>query len=123
MLLLAAAARAAAPIEQDPKFIAVAQRFKSSLGISVLPAPVGDAVVARIYNVTLLQAEHLDNAVQILTWVEDELKRYPAGFLQKHGPNHLMQANAFHSKTAQGAAVLYTPTLIADKNSGSILVT
>ncbi len=123
MLLLAASARAAAPIEQDPRFIAVAQRFQTSLGISVQPAPVGDAVVARIYNVTPLQAEHLDNVVQILTWVEYELKRYPAGFLQKHGPKHLMLANAFHSKTAKGAAVLYSPTFIADKNSGSILVT
>ncbi len=121
--VLANSAAAAGPIEQDPKFTAVAQRFQSGLGISVQPAPVGDAVVAKIYNVTPLQAEHLDNAVQILAWVEEDLKRYPAGFLQKHGPKHLMLANAFHSKTAQGTAALYSPTFIADKNSGSILVT
>ena len=121
--VLATSAAAAGPIEQDPKFTAVAQRFQSGLGISVQPAPVGDAVVAKIYNVIPSQADHLDNAMQILTWVEDELKRYPAGFVQKHGPKHLMLANAFHSKTAQGTAALYSPTFIADKNSGSILVT
>ncbi|MCX6851087.1 MAG: hypothetical protein NTY98_19430 [Verrucomicrobia bacterium] len=122
-VLLTASFAAAETIEQNPKLIAVAQRFQSGLGIIVKPAPVGDAVVARIYNVTPLQAEHLDNAVQILTWVEEELKRYPAGFVQKHGPKHLMLADAFHSKSAKGAAALYSPTFIADKYSSSILVT
>ncbi|MCF7789242.1 MAG: hypothetical protein K9N47_24180 [Prosthecobacter sp.] len=122
-VLLTASFAAAETIEQDPRLIAVAQRFQSGQGIIVQPAPVGDAVVARIYNVTPLQAEHLDNAVQILTWVEEELKRYPAGFVQKHGPKHLMLANAFHSKSAKATAPLYSPTFIADKNSGSILVT
>jgi hypothetical protein len=51
------------------------------------------------------------------------LKRYPSGFVKKHGPKNLTLANAYISKTAKGAALSYSPTLMAETASDSILVT
>jgi len=49
------------------------------------------------------------------------LKRYPAGFMKKHGPKNLVLANAYISKTAKGPTLTYSPTLTAEKVSDSIL--
>ena len=111
------------PIEQDPKFAAVALRFKTDFGQTVKVARANDPLVATTYVVTPMKSEHLANGLQILTWVEAELKRYPAGFLQKHSPGNLVLANAYISRAAKVTAPPYSPTFIAEKSSDSILVT
>ncbi len=122
-LMLAASAFAVEAIEQDAKFTAVAQRFQNDFGLSLKLAQADDPVFAKNHVVSPLKPEHLDHALQILTWVEAELKRYPAGFVKKHSPKNLVIANAYISKTAKGPALTYSPTLIAEKSSDSILVT
>ncbi|MCX6853307.1 MAG: hypothetical protein NTV80_00205 [Verrucomicrobia bacterium] len=114
---------ASASIEQDPKFAAAVQRFQTGFGATIKLARADDAVFAKNYVATALKPEHFDNTLQILTWVESELKRYPAGFLKKHGPKNLVLANAYISKTAKGTTPAYSPTFIAEKSSDSILVT
>jgi hypothetical protein len=123
VLMLVASALAAEAVEQDGKFVEVAQRFQTGFGLSVKLAKVDDPVFAKNQVVTVLKPEQLDHALQILTWVEAELKRYPAGFIQKHGSKNLVLANAYISKSAKGPAVTYSPTFIADRGSDSILVT
>ncbi len=122
-LMLAVPTFALEAIEQDTKFTTVAQRFQADFGLTMKLAQVDDPVFAKSQVVTALKPEHLDNALQILTWVEAELKSYPSGFVKKHGPKNLVLANAFISKTAKGPALTYSPTLIAEKASDSILVT
>jgi len=122
-LMLAASAFAVEAIEQDAKFTAVAQRFQNDFGLSLKLAQADDPVFAKNHVVSPLKPEHLDHALQILTWVEAELKRYPAGFVKKHSPKNLVIANAYISKTAKGPALTYSPTLIAEKSSDAILVT
>jgi hypothetical protein len=122
-LMLATSVFAVEAIEQDANFTAMAQRFQANFGLSLKLAQVDDAVFAKNYVVTALKTEHLDNALQILTWMEAELKRYPSGFVKKRSPKNLVLANAYISKTAKGPALTYSPTLIAEKASDSILVT
>jgi len=122
-LMLAAAAFAVETIERDSNFAAVALRFQADFGLTLKLARVDDPVVAKNHAVTVLKPEHLENALQILTWVEAELKRYPAGFVKKHGSKHLVLANAYISTAAQGAASAYSPTFISERASDSILVT
>jgi len=110
-------------IDQNQKFAPVVQRFQTDFGVTINLAPFDDPVVAKNHVVTALKTEQLDNALQILTWVEAELKRYPAGFLKKHGSKNLVLANAYISKSAKGPAAAYSPTFITDRASDSILVT
>jgi hypothetical protein len=121
--MLTVSAFAGEAIEQDSKFMEVAQRFQTDFGLSLKRASIDDPVFAKNYNVTALKPEHHDNALQILTWVETELKRYPAEFIQKHGPKNLVLANAYISKSAKDAALTYSPTFVSDRASDSILVT
>ena len=114
---------ASTSIEKDPKFAEAVQRFQNGLGATIKLALVDDATFAKNYVVTALKPEHVDNTLQILTWMESELKRYPAGFVKKHGPRNLVVANAYISKTANVAALAYSPTFIAETTSDSILVT
>ncbi len=114
---------ASTSIEKDPKFAEAVQRFQNGLGATIKLALVDDATFANNYVVTALKPEHVDNTLQILTWMESELKRYPAGFVKKHGPRNLVVANAYISKTANVAALAYSPTFIAETTSDSILVT
>ena len=122
-LMLISSAFALEAIEREPKFIEVAQRFQTGFGLSVKLAKVDDPVFAKNQVVTAVKPEHLDHALQILTWVEAELKRYPAGFIQKHGPKNLVLANAYTSRSAKGAAATYSPTFINDRATDAILVT
>ncbi len=112
-----------ARVENAPKFIAVAQRFQTDFGVTIKLAQSDDPERAMTHDVSPLLLEHLENALQVLTWVEAELRRYPAGFLQKHGSKNLILANAYVSKTSKGTGTPYSPAFIAEKKSDSILVT
>jgi hypothetical protein len=122
-LMFVTSALAVEAFEQAPKFNSVAQRLQSDFGLSLKLAQIDDSLFAKNYVVSPLKVEHLDHALQILSWMEAELKRYPAGFVKKHSPKNLVLANAYISKTAKGAAQTYSPTLISEKVSDSILVT
>lgn len=122
-LMLAITGSAAEVIERDPKFTTVAQRLQTDFGLALKLASKDDPVFAKSYVVTALKAGHSEIALQILTWAEAELKRYPAGFLKKHGPRNLVLANAFISKADKSNTPAYSPTFIAEKSSDSLLVT
>ncbi len=109
--------------EESPKFIAVAQRFQNNFGIALKVWHSNDSSVGASYQVTALKPEHLENVLQVLTWVDVELKRYPAGFLKTHGSRNLVLANAYIPKNAKGSGTAYSPAFIAEKRSASILVT
>ena len=111
-----------ASIEQDPKFAAAVQRFQTSFGATLKLACSDDAVFAKNYIVTALKPKHFDNTLQILTWMESELNRYPAGFVKKHGPKNLVLANAYISKTAKGNTLAYSPTFIVKSFPSPIFI-
>ncbi len=67
LLMLATSAFAVETIDQDTKFMVVAQRFQIDFGISLKLARVDNPVFAKNYTVTALKPEHQDNALQILT--------------------------------------------------------
>ena len=92
--------KAGAPIEQNPDFSEAVKRFQTDFGVTIQLARGDEAVTAQSYDVTTLKAEHLTNALSVLTWVEAELKRYPAGFVKKHGSKNLVLANAYVSAEA-----------------------
>ena len=122
-LMLAASAFGVEAIKKDAKFTTVAQRFQTDFGLSLKLAQVDDGLFAKNHVVSALKPEHLDHALQILTWMEAELRRYPTGFVKKHSPKNLVLANTCISKTAKGQALTYSPTFIAEKATDSILVT
>jgi len=111
------------PIKDDPKFKAIAERFQTDFGATIKLAQSKDDVVATNYEVRVLEPAQLENAIKVLTWLETEYKRFPAGFFKKHGSKNLVLANAYVSKTWKGPGVPYSPTTIAEKRSYSILVT
>ena len=111
------------PIVENAKFIGFVQRFQADFGMDIKLWRSDDALIATNYDVSPLTPDHLENVLQILTWVEAELKRYPSGFIQKHGSRNLFLANAYVSKTWKGTGVPYSPTFIAEKSSDSILTT
>ncbi len=99
-------------LEEIPKFIAVAQRFQDNFGIALKVWSSRDSSVGASYQVTALKPEHLENVLQVLTWVDVELKRYPAGFLKTHGSRNLVLANAYIPKNAKGLGTAYSPAFI-----------
>ena len=72
---------------------------------------------------TALKSEHLENTLQVLTWIDTELKRYPSGFLKRHGSRNFVLANAYVPKTWKGPGAPYSPMFIVERPSASILVT
>lgn len=110
-------------IEENPQFSVVAQRLYLDFDIEIKLAQSDDPLRATTHNASPLVPEHQENALQVLTWVEAELRRYPAGFLQKHGARNLVLANAYIPKTWKGTGTPYSPAFIAEKKSDSILVT
>jgi hypothetical protein len=111
------------PIKDDPKFKAIVERFQTDFGATIKLAQSKDDVVAANYEVRILEPAQLENAIKVLTWLETEYKRFPAGFFKKHGSKNLVLANSYVSKTWKGPGVPYSPATISEKRSNSILVT
>ncbi len=120
--MFTAAAAGGATIEQNPQFTAVAQRFQAGFGLPLKLAVSDDPVFGKQHVVTALKPEHLGNALQILTWMEAELKRYPAGFVKQHSWKNIVLGDGFLYKGYKGTARPYTSTFIADFASDSLLV-
>ncbi|MCY2942857.1 MAG: hypothetical protein NTV50_14475, partial [Planctomycetota bacterium] len=111
------------PIKEDPKFKAIAERFQTDFGATIKLVQSKDDVVGTNYEVRVLEPAQLENAIKVLTWLETEYKRFPAGFFKKHGSKNLVLANSYVSKTWKGSGVPYSPPTISEKRSNSILVT
>jgi len=116
-------ALAVEPIKEDPKFKAIVERFQTDFGATIKLAQSKDDVVATNYDVRILEPAQLENVIKVLTWLETEYKRFPAGFFKKHGSKNLVLANYYVSKTWKGSGVPYSAPTIAEKRSNSILVT
>jgi hypothetical protein len=116
-------ALAAAPIEENQKYAALVERFQTDFGMTIKLARPNDALIATSYDMKPLLLEHLDNTLKVLTWIETEFKRYPAGFIKHYGSRNLVLANSYLTKTRTGTALPYSPPTIPDKRSGSILLT
>jgi hypothetical protein len=111
------------PVARNPELIVASQRLQSSFGIGIKLGLGNDPAVAKIYDITPIETEHVANALSMLEWINAELKRYPEGFLRKFGSKNLVLANAYISKASKRALTPYSPTFIAHKNSSSIFVT
>lgn len=70
------------PIKEDPKFKVIAERFQTDFGATIKLAQSKDDVVATNYDVRVLEPAQLENAIKVLTWLETEYKRFPAGFFK-----------------------------------------
>lgn len=88
-------------VEQDPRFIALADTYRADFGGSVKVWGTNSAAAAAGYQVTPLATEHLSNATDMFIWIEDELKRYPAGFIKKYGPKNVVLSNAFITNSSK----------------------
>ncbi|MCX6888307.1 MAG: hypothetical protein NTU71_02570 [Verrucomicrobia bacterium] len=73
-------------------------RFKAQYDIEIRSAESDDNALSASYDITPVTDANLAGTVKVLEWVEEELKRYPAGFLKHHGPRQLVLAESFLSK-------------------------
>ena len=98
-------------------------RFKAQYDIEIRSAQADGEAFAVAYDVTPVADANLANTLQVLGWVEDELKRYPAGFLKHHGPRHLVLAEAFLSKRLVAGAKPISPASFEFKSADAIALT
>ncbi|MCX6920838.1 MAG: hypothetical protein NTX20_05895 [Verrucomicrobia bacterium] len=89
---------AAEPIPAGQQLADLKGRFKAQYDIEIQSAQADDKALSASYNVTPVGDANLAGTVKVLGWVEEELKRYPAGFLKHHGPRQLVLAESFLSK-------------------------
>ena len=88
---------AAEPIPAGQQLADLKGRFKAQYDIEIQSAQTDDKAFEAAYEVTPVTDANLPSTLKVLGWVEDELKRYPAGFLKHHGPRHLVLAESFVS--------------------------
>ena len=89
---------AAEPIPAGQQLADLKGRFKAQYDIEIRKAQADDKALSASYDVTPVADANLAGTVKVLGWVEEELKRYPAGFLKHHGPRQLVLAESFLSK-------------------------
>ena len=89
---------AAESLPPSPPLAALAGRLQADYGLTIQLAQPTDKALAAAYEVKPVSPENLANTLKVLGWVEDELKRYPAGFLKHHGPRNLLLASGFTDK-------------------------
>jgi hypothetical protein len=88
---------AAEPIPAGQQLADLKGRFKAQYDIEIQSAQTDDKALSASYDVTPVTDTNLASTLKVLGWVDDELKRYPAGFLKHHGPRHLVLAESFVS--------------------------
>jgi len=89
---------AAEPITASQQLADLKGRFKAQYDIEIQSAQADDKVLAASYDITPVTDANLPGTLKVLGWVEDELKRYPGGFLKHHGPRNLVLAESFLAK-------------------------
>ena len=95
------------PIPDGQQLTDLKGRFKAQYDIEIRSAQADDKALSASYDITPVADANLAGTVKVLGWVEEELKRYPAGFLKHHGPRQLVLAESFLSKRPSSGV---TPT-------------
>ena len=75
------------------------------------------------YDVTPVADANLAETLKVLGWVEEELKRDPAGFLKHHGPRQLVLAESFLSKRSTSGVTPISPSSFEFKAAEAIALT
>ena len=114
---------AAEPIPAGQQLADLKGRFKSQYDIEIRSAQADDKALSASYNVTLVPETNLAETLKVLGWVEEELKRYPAGFLKHHGPRQLVLAESFLSKRSTSGVTPISPSSFEFKAAEAIALT
>ena len=114
---------AAEPIPVGQQLADLKGRFKAQYDIEIRSAQADDKAFEAAYEVTPVAAANLSGTVKVLGWVEDELKRYPAGFLKHHGPRNLVLAEAFLPKRSAAGNTPTSPSSFEFKAAEAIALT
>ena len=114
---------AAEPIPAGQQLTDLKGRFKSEYDIEIRSAQTDDKAFGAAYEVTPVTDANLAGTVKVLGWVEEELKRYPAGFLKHHGPRQLVLAESFLSKRSTSGVTPISPSSFEFKAAEAIALT
>jgi hypothetical protein len=114
---------AAEPIPAGQQLADLKGRFKSQYDIEIRSAQANDKALSASYDVTPVADANLAGTVKVLGWVEEELKRYPVGFLKHHGPRHLVLAESFLSKRSTSGVTPLSPSSFEFKAAEAIALT
>jgi hypothetical protein len=114
---------AAEPIPVGQQLADLKGRFKTQYDIEIQSAQSDDKALSASYDVTPVTDASLTSSLKILGWVEDELKRYPAGFLKHHGPRHLLLAESFLTKRSAAGVTPASPSSFDFKAADAIALT
>ena len=114
---------AAEPIPAGQQLTDLKGRFKSEYDIEIRSAQTDDKAFGAAYEVTPVTDANLAGTVKVLGWVEEELKRYPAGFLKHHGPRQLVLAESFLSKRSTSGVTPLSPSSFEFKAAEAIALT
>jgi hypothetical protein len=101
---------AAEPIPVGQQLADLKGRFKAQYDIEIQSAQTDDKALSASYDVTPVTDANLPSTLKVLGWVEDELKRYPAGFLKHHGPRKLVLAESFLAKRSAAGVTPASPS-------------
>ena len=114
---------AAEPIPAGQQLADLRGRFKSEYDIEIRSAQAGEKALSASYDITPVADANLAGAVKVLGWVEDELKRYPVGFLKHHGPRYLLLGESFLSKRSTSGVTPISPSSFEFKAAEAIALT
>ena len=114
---------AAEPIPAGQQLADLKGRFKAQYDIEIESAQTDDKALSASYDVTPVTDANLASTLKVLGWVEDELKRYPAGFLKHHGPRNLVLAEAFLPKRSAAGVTPLSPSSFEFKAADAIALT
>ena len=114
---------AAEPIPAGQQFIDLKGRFKSQYDIEIRSAQADDKALSASYDVTPVTDANLASTLKVLGWVEEELKRYPSGFLKHHGPRQLLLGESFLSKRSKSGVTPISPSSFEFKAAEAIALT
>ena len=114
---------AAEPIPASQQLADLKGRFKAQYDIEIRSAQSDDKALSASYDVTPVTDANLPGTLKVLGWVEDELKRYPAGFLKHHGPRNLVLAESFLFKRRAAGVTPISPSSFELKAAEAIALT
>jgi len=114
---------AAEPIPASQQLADLKGRFKAQYDIEIRSAQSDDKALSASYDVTPVTDANLPGTLKVLGWVEDELKRYPVGFLKHHGPRYLLLGESFLSKRSTSGVTPVSPSSFEFKAAEAIALT
>ncbi len=114
---------AAEPIPAGQQLADLKGRFKAQYDIEIRTAQADDKALSASYDVTPVADANLAGTVRVLGWVEEELKRYPVGFLKHHGPRQLLLGESFLSKRSTSGVTPTSPSSFDFKAAEAIALT